>query len=473
MNKNTGNNTGKNTGKITTAVTVNKASNIFRKTLNPQTEPQSVTRNIILFILYFIILLVVGVSFDRIAKNKTGVSREIFTYAFTGIFISISILIFIFGYKTNNDLDINIFNQNILLNLNYRIGLLVISIFIFIALIYFFNIVSYLFIGIFILIVIVGLAIIFNVLYNVFEKSIRNTEIKLIIELIFFIPCLFNDILKWGLDQINMTPYLTYILLFIEIILILAYLYLPELFNTILNGTIVGKNGKVLQKEPFYINKGNSAVIATSADLLINQKKLTDISSSNFNEINLFDKSIFSQHNKDYSLSMWININPQSISSSTEIDILSYFYTGTVNGTKHDYYKPKIVYTSSSNLSSPSVKDVYKIYFTGGKNDLTSIIEIHVPNQRWNHFVFNYVNGKMAELWVNGVMERVMKFTGDIPVPQYDASDQIVIGSLKESGTNGAICNVIYFDKSISSYQIVNMYNYGMLGLQSSNSYPQ
>jgi len=450
------------------------------KTKDTIKTEDTIIEDIALFIFYFIVLLVVGVSFDRIAKNKTGFSREVFTYAFVGIFISISILIFIFGYKKNENSNINIFRNITSLSLSYRVGFLVIAIFTFIALIYFYNVISYIFIVFFILIVIVGLAIIFNLLYDVFEKSIRNTEIKFIIEFIFFIPCLFNDILKWGLEQIHMAPYLTYVLLLIEIILILVYSYSGEFLEIILNGTINAKNKKVLQREPFYINKGNRAVIATSNTL----SKTSFNSPDNYllypsnNKMkpdggNLIDFSTSNPYIRDYSLSMWINMNPQSIANNEEIDILSYFYTDDQK--KEDQYKPKIVYTSSSNSSAPSVKDVYRIYFTGGKNDSPSNnrFEIHVPNQRWNHFVFNYVNGKMAELWVNGVMERVMKFTGGVPIPQYDPTDQIVIGSLKKTGTNGAICNVVYFDKSISSYQIVNMYNYGMLGLKGINSYPQ
>lgn len=412
------------------------------------TENIDIYDNIILFILYFFILLIVGVSFDRIAKNTTGVSNQTYTFAFIGIFICISGLIIIFGVKTLGNINIEIPLINIKLPLIRFVFL-----FILIGFVFVFSTNSYLVIGISILIAIVGLSNIFNLFYNRFERSIRNTYFKFIIELIFFLPCLFNDILKWGLEQINMTPYFTYVLLIIEIILILMYIYLP----TILNRIVVGKDGKVLQKAPFYINKGNQLVIATSADL----SKVPIKPDTKPDGSDLLDTSIVKSYNTDYALSMWININPHHISNK-EIVILSYFHNYVDNNKNSvEYYKPKIVYTSNSDTSdSPSVKDVYRIYFTGNNKDKNNSIEIHVPNQRWNHFLFNYVDGKKAELWINGVLERVMTFSENIPVPQYDATDQIVIGGTNATGTNGAICNVIYFDKSISSHQIVNMYNF-------------
>lgn len=402
--------------------------------------PEKIKNGIVLFFLYFLILCFVGIALDKIAKHETGVSQQQFTYAFATIFITISILIFILG-------------GNSLRGMSFSILFLIIAVFIFIGVVYFFNISNYLFIGIAILILIVGLAIIINISYNIFEKSIQNTSLKFAIEFIFFIPCLFNDILKWGLDQVKMTTYSTYILLVIEISLILAYFYLPSF----LNKTIAGK-GQLLQDRPFYINKGKSKTIATSADLKTNTKSNTKNLEliSEFNSIN-YKNPFF----KDYAFSMWINMNPQSISNDTEITIFSYGYPD--NGTTiKQCYKPKITYSYSSNNNALSVKDVYKIYFTGNNNEGKGIHEIHIPNQRWNHFVVNYVNGSTVELWINGVMKRTFKFDSNNLLPNYDPTDQVIIGNNTASGTNGAICSVIYFNKSISSHQITNMYNLGI-----------
>ena len=414
---------------------------------NIESTPNSkIIDNVVLFFLYFFILFFVGIGLDKIAKHETGVSQEQFTYAFATILIVISVLIFVYVSRTS---DSSFSIRSIPIWLIF----LIFIIFIFITAINFFNIGNYIFIGLIILIVIVGLAIILNVFYNVFEKSIQNNSLKFVIEFIFFIPCLLNDILKWTLDQIKMTNYSTYILLMIELFLILTFFYLPS----IINKTFV-KGGVVIQDAPFYINKGKEKTIATSADLKIN------LHSKNKSDLLSEIDSIYhtNPYFKDYAFSMWINMNPQNISPDTEIVIFSYGYPS--NGTKiKECHKPKITYSYSSNNKGLSVKDVYRIYFTGNKNDKNmKFYEIHVPNQRWNHFVINYVNGTMVELWINGIMKHVFKFDKNKLLPDYDPTDQVIIGNKRSTGTNGAICSVVYFDKSIHSHQIVNMYNLGI-----------
>jgi len=419
----------------------NVVTQAFRQ--NRNNKINNTYNNMILFLLYFMILLVVGLMYDRIANNTTGVSRQTFTYAFIGIVVPICIMIFVFAI--NNE-SINISNPLNNISLFVRIALMSIFVLFFIGIIYFFNTNTILFNIVTILIVIVGLAIIFNQIHNFLERSIQNTTLKLIIELIFFLPCLLNDILKWFLNQIKMTPYFTYVLLFIELILILSYFYLPILLKKI----VITNNGIVLQDAPFYINKGKRIVIATSSDLL-----KTDTNDKN-NLIYINNNNPF---NKDYALSMWININPHVNSKDKEIEILSYGTTSIDDtGNPKSTYKPAIFYKSTSTINdktAPSNKDVYKIHL-GSSNDF---FEIHVPNQRWNHFLFNYIDGKMAELWINGILERVFEFGQGIPPPIYDASDQISIGNTTPTGTNGAICKVVYFNNSISPEQIRNIYN--------------
>lgn len=413
---------------------------------NELTPSTKIIDTIVLFFLYFFILFFVAIGLDTISKNKTGVSQEQFTYAFVTILIIISILIFVYVSRTSD-------SSFSVRSIPIRLIFLIFIIFIIITIINFFNIGNYILIGLIILIVIVGLAIILNISYNVFEKSIQNNSVRFVIEFIFFIPCLLNDILKWTLDQIKMTNYLIYLLLIIEVFLILTYFYLPS----IINKTFV-KGGKVIQDIPFYINKGKEKTISTSADLkiILDSNNKSDLLSE-INSIN-YTNPYF----KDYAFSMWINMNPQNISPDTEIVIFSYGYPS--NGTKiKECYKPKITYSYSSKNKELSVKDVYRIYFTGDNNEKNmNFYEIHVPNQRWNHFVINYVNGTMVELWINGIMKYVFKFDKNKILPNYDPTDQVVIGNKRATGTNGAICSVVYFDKSIHSHQIVNMYNLGI-----------
>lgn len=408
--------------------------------------PNDVRNSFILFLIYFTTLLVVGIGFDRVRKNGTGVSQETFTNAFIGIAVTISVLIFTIGLQYSNSVT------NTVTGFTIKLMLLSFVILVFAGIVYYFKVSSYIFIAVSILIAIIGLAIIFDKFHDMFERTIQTSRFKFVIQFIFFIPCLFNDILRWGLRQINMTSYYTYVILAIEFSLILIYFYLP----VILNKTIIGgeSTAKVLRSEPFYINKGKENAIATSATL--KQPTLKDDDTKKDDLLTTLDNP----YNRDYAFSMWINMNAQNVPEGKEIVIFSYGYNGRDD---EPHYKPRIVYKKSEDTGVPSVQNVYRVYLTEGDNNY---YEVYVPNQRWNHFLLNYVEGRMAELWINGVMERVLNFgekgNTTISVPSYDATDLVTIGSKEASGTNGAICSVIYFYKSISPHKIVNLYNLGI-----------
>jgi hypothetical protein len=413
--------------------------------------PNDVRNSFILLILYFTALLVVGIGFDRIRKNATGVSQETLTNAFIGIAVTLIVLVFAVGIQY-----INIATNAVSV---FTIKLMLISfvILIFAGIVYYFKISSYILIAVYIMIAIVSLAIVFDKFHDVFERTIQTSRFKFVIQFIFYIPCLFNDVLRWGLRQINMTPYYIYVILAIELSLILIYFYLP----VILNKTIIGgdSTAKVLQSEPFYINKGKEAAIANAA-ILKKQEPKKDESKKDDTKKDDILSNLENTYNRDYAFSMWINMNAQNISEGKEIVIFSYGYNDMDD---KPHYKPRIVYKKSEDTTRPSVQNVYRVYFTEGDNNY---YEIYVPNQRWNHFVLNYIDGRMAELWINGVMERVLNFgekgNTTVSVPSYDATDLVTIGSKQASGTNAAICSVIYFYKSISPIKIVNLYNLGI-----------
>ena len=400
--------------------------------------------SLINFFVYFFILLAVAVVFDSIKNNRTGVSKKTYTYAFLGIIIPAFLILIAGGIQYVNTIT----NPGV----SFIIKLIIITIIVllFTAIVYFFQISTYIYILIVLLIVIIGLAIVFHQFYDTFERTIQTSSFKFVIEFIFFIPCIFNDILRWGLNQIHMTHYFTYVILLIEILLIIIYFFLP----VILNRTILGSetNVKILQDEPFYINKGKQRKIANATDL---QKKPSN-SKDLLNNINPNEPI----YNKDYAFSMWINMNPQTISSDKEIQIFTY-------GLIDKNLKPKIVYKTNSTPGSPSIQNVYRIYFTGNQTvDKNNYYDVYLPNQKWNHFVLNYIEGQKVEVWINGKMERVFTFGKNenttIPMPIYNAVDLVAIGSSKQSGTNGAICSILYFYKSITASKVVSLYNLGV-----------
>jgi hypothetical protein len=426
---------------------------------NQQTEPPNnispsnsqIRNGIILIFLYFIILSIVAFSFEKLDKTKNSVSIVLFSVILFMIFV----LIFIVGGENvGNSISAN---SSLLTRLFYAVLFIAFVLFLFNL----FYLSSTFFWVVFVAIVIVSLAILFNVFRNHIIRSTKNNRWKFAIEIVFFIPCLFNDFMLWGLEQFKMTPYITWVLFFIEFVLIASYIYFPRLMQK-----INIRDGTMLWNPPYYINTGRERVIATDTTLKIrdmNSQRQKPLLWESISPLQFFPEWVLDTlpnwikppPKKDetsqsidvlkqtitpvnYAFSMWINLSPQKVAN--EISLFRYGFGNS--------YKPKITYDNN---------DIYKVYFS----EQTDAYEIKVPNQKWNQFVLNYVDGVRAELWLNGKMQRVMYFSEMGGMPKYEASDQVVIGNNQNTGLHGAIGNVVFFSKSLDSTEIVNMYNVG------------
>ena len=69
---------------------------------------------------------------------------------------------------------------------------------------------------------------------------------------------------------------------------------------------------------------------------------------------------------------------------------------------------------------------------------------------KWNNFVINYTGGTL-DIFING--ELVSSEPGIVPYMEFD---KVTVGSLP--GIHGGICNVEYFNKSLSLSTIKNLY---------------
>jgi hypothetical protein len=96
----------------------------------------------------------------------------------------------------------------------------------------------------------VGLAIV----YNFFIDKLSKLEgwSGFFAELLFFLPCLLDDFVKYIMNEINITPNSVYVFIVIEILLILIYFYLPQLVGQFTNDK---DNSIVLLNLPKKINK--------------------------------------------------------------------------------------------------------------------------------------------------------------------------------------------------------------------------
>jgi hypothetical protein len=258
------------------------------------------------------------------------------------------------------------------------------------------------------LIIVVGFAILFNVFRNATKRLTGWSGFMF--QLFFFLPCLISDYLDYLKREFTSTPPVVFTLFITEILLILAYIYLPK----ILNRNMI-KNSVMIQKDPmrldvqkvirnnsmFHINPKEvlqTTKLGQDKNTLLGERSniITAMVDSSGNMLNSGASEIFTTN---FGLSMWIYVNEQDIGVNdpvkTEIPIFKYGNTDDGN-----LGKPSISYVGNSR---------WKFNFTvpkKGSATATTLSKdtyfiLSVPSQKWNQVVFNYYENKV-DLWING-----------------------------------------------------------------------
>jgi hypothetical protein len=414
-------------------------------------EKERSTSFIKYFLLYIVVFAII-ILFLNINNKSDSLNKNTYTYA---IFIIIPLIIVMY-------LSTPISNEN---SLSVNILIAVMLGLIFSTLIYYYlklnkttslgiNYISSIIIIVF---TILALANIFYILGNYLRSFTGITGI--IINFIFYIPCLVITFIKYIMNEFRMTTNPIYVILFLELIVILLYIYLPMLLNKMNK-----KNGTVLLPKSHFLNEKN----------VISNSTIHEHISPNTEDPNLYISSVFNQENtftnwlnlniqkfsntsnndskngsvfnENYAISMWIYLNVQNISENNEIEIFNF---GIDNSNeKNRKGKPRITY-----LIKELNDEMMKIYFTNQTNPLGSY-EFKITKQKWNNIVINFSNSK-ADLFVNGELEYTYNYVNNKPL--HNAMDFITTG--EDNGLNGAICNINYYSQNLSLIEIINNYN--------------
>ena len=254
----------------------------------------------------------------------------------------------------------------------------------------------------------------------------KNAFFDTIINFIYYIPCLFSDTVDSVLDYSK--PDLNYfsreknsfMMLFIVIILILLYVFGPDIYNkTILQG------GELLVNKP--INTNEEHALGTYQEL---------------NGSEEFDYQ--------YALSSWIYINSDAPNTNDSYNK----YTSIINFGG----KPNVLYNGSKNslMVTMDQKDL-KQKTTNNLLDFDEegnriiYIKDNVLLQKWNNVIINY-SGGILDIFINGELVK-----SDIGVVPYYTLDNLTTG--KDGGVNGGICNVVYFKRPLTALNVYILYN--------------
>jgi len=255
-------------------------------------------------------------------------------------------------------------------------------------------------------------------------NSKKNGFFTLIINTLFYIPCLFSEIFdsiaKFAVSEYNSSTMGSLIMLILAIILLLVYFGGPTLFNRFkLQG------GKQLINKPIYTDSQNSL--------------------GTYQELNGSD-----QFDYQYAISFWIFLDaaPPNMNSSY----------GKFTSLLNFGDKPNVLYNGTTNtlLITTQQKDLKKVTnnklidFDENENRILYKNE-NVLLQKWNNIIINY-NGGVLDIFLNGELVK-----SDIGVVPYYKLDNLTVGT--DNGIKGGICNVIYFSRALNSSNIYYLYN--------------
>lgn len=292
------------------------------------------------------------------------------------------------------------------------------------------------------------------IFYNVFVNAIHrmeNGKYGIIFQLLFYIPCLANDFIIYLIGEYKSTPTVVFYLFIIELLLILLYIYAPFLIRKVVSSSA----GTILLNAPVFLD--SETFIASSDDL----KSKIPVSVGITDNPELNTKSYIAteiQYLTNYSISMWVFINPQLSSSAKYSNESVIFKYGHTSSDKNICAKPMLTYSSHDNAYYVYCTDVDSKYFNNSHYNSESgkykIDLLTLPSQRWNNFVFNYTENS-TDLFINGYLER--SFPLNDRFPTYTADDMITIG--EKDGLFGAICNIQFHTKVMNKSDIIGTFN--------------
>jgi len=288
----------------------------------------------------------------------------------------------------------------------------------------------------------VGLAII----YRIFVRTILNTRgwLGFFLKFLFLIPCLILELFETVFAELKVAPKMVVILFILEILLILAYIYIPRIMTK-------SSNSIVLLDKPVFLSFLQSVGKANQLFMDVDDADNPEKSETTIRQ--------------NYSISMWFYVNQHAdtyAAYSKETNIFRYGYPNSPVG------HPRVAYFNDKN--EPGKSDKYIVYINDSA-DVPGVL-LDIPTQSWNQLVISY-NKSVVDIYVNGNLERSVPFSANI-IGGYTTGDILEVGAgdntVTNGGLHGAICNVVYHKTPLTPYQVAGDYNLNRYRNPPSNS---
>ena len=269
--------------------------------------------------------------------------------------------------------------------------------------------------------------------YVLEEKSVTG----LITHIIFYLPCIFIDVVEWFKREYRITTRTDLIILAIDAVLILFVFYWDKIYKLL----FVPK-GKMLLNNPIYLN--NETILGTYENLNTQYSKTN--SSKNYADISS-DTAVDSSEDEsdgenkeqfiyNYAISSWIYIN----------------YHGANMNSSYSKYTTLLNYGNKPTIEYNGLLNKIRVRMAQGQDGLLDIYETdELKMNKWNHFLINYTGGTL-DIFING--ELVASEPGVVPYMEYDS---VISG--ETPGIHGGMCNVQYFNKALNRSSIESLYS--------------
>ena len=337
------------------------------------------------------------------------------------------------------------------------------------------------------IIIFIGLVLSANLVTNNLKRN--DGWAGFITNLIFYVPCLFNDFIGYLLKDYYSTPQIFITLFIIEIVLILIFIYTLPMVKSFIKG-----DGVQIQGDPVFLNQLTALDSGTVRTMTTNTMTV---------EIDVSGNKIFAQGGNNnqtnvranYSISMWVFLNPPNTSRIPIDSESNIFYYGStvslqtklINSPSPTSFHPQITYAIDS-----SKNGFYNIYVDTQKLDNTNMpVAITIdtdmmPYQKWNNIVLTY-NQNIVDIFINGTLVRSKELSATPMFSNYDTigigtdassfysttyknTDEEIYGpttapereipTLNRNGLYGAVCNVMYYPTPLDRGKIATNYNY-------------
>lgn len=255
----------------------------------------------------------------------------------------------------------------------------------------------------------------------------NNPYITLLVDIIFYIPCILVNIIDYFsqavLQTYSTTSKTMVILMVIEIALLILYLIVPYFKYKYYKYAYIGddRHAKLLVNDPLRIN---------SAHELASYKSLncTD------------DATLQCSFDYNYGLSIWFNINAISPSAGAAYNEATQIFK----------YGDKMVVKYNPSINTLTVV-AQTLNDAAQNNEKTVYTNENVMLQKWNHLVINYSSGQV-DIFLNGELDGAA-----IKMLPFIQNDTLIIGT--EDGISGKITGLIYFKQPMTAMAIKYMYD--------------